>query len=223
MSPEIKFHSFVTSITTLLVFSVWSYMLQQVNAHPVISVIAAGIFTLGIYRVINTIFLAVFRNFVPLKKFILGASYMEGTWVGFFVGHNGNIRFLVETFEQDLSLLKIRGRIYRDDFVYHGSHISTDASFDAINGRLSYSYDADSILNTHINAGLARFSLERKGREDAPHHMVGYSSDLFHSKKLTAFENKISDSTSVDLNTALSEAEKVYKKYQCVSGEQDDN
>ncbi|MEC6831253.1 hypothetical protein VXS06_05665 [Photobacterium toruni] len=144
---------------------------------------------------------------------------MEGTWVGFFVGHQNNICYLVETFEQDLSLLKIRGRVYKNDFTYHSSHISTDATINTINGKLIYSYDSDSILNTHINVGLARFEIIRNSREKPAHHIVGYSSDLFHSKKLIAFEDKISDSTSVEINKALEKAEKVYNKYRCISGE----
>ncbi|WP_086776012.1 hypothetical protein [Vibrio coralliirubri] len=124
MSPEIKFHSLVTSATTLIVFSVWSLSLQIVSKYPVASVAVAGVFTLGIYRVVNTIFLTIFRKVKLIKKFILGASYMEGTWVGFFVGHNKNIRYLVETFEQDLSLLKVRGRVYRDDFSYHSGFVA---------------------------------------------------------------------------------------------------
>lgn len=221
MSPEIKFHAFVTSTATLVIFSLWSFLLQQVAAHPIVSVLIAGIFSLGVYRLINTIFLTVFRNVKCVKKFMLGASYMEGTWVGFFVGHDNNIRYLVETFEQDLSFLKVRGKIYRNDFSYHASHVSTDATLDTLNGRLSYSYDADAINNTHINAGLARFELTRSGREKPAHHMVGYSSDLFNSKKLIAFEEKISESTVVDLSKALEEAEKVYNKYHCICGVQD--
>lgn len=219
MSPEIRFHSFVTSLTTLIVFSVWSFYLQIVSKYPISSVIVASIFTLGVYRLVNMIFLVIFREVKCIKKLILGASYMEGTWVGFFVGHQNNIRYLVETFEQDLSLLKIRGRVYKNDFTYHSSHISTDATINTINGKLIYSYDSDSILNTHINVGLARFEIIRNSREKPAHHIVGYSSDLFHSKKLIAFEDKISDSTSVELNKALEEAEKVYNKYRCISGE----
>lgn len=218
MNPEIKFHAFVTSASTLIVFSLWSLLLQQVAAHPIVSVLAASIFSLGLYRLINAIFLAIFRNFKCVKKFILGATYMEGTWVGFFVGHDNNIRYLVETFEQDLSLLKIRGKIYRDDLSYHASHVSTDATLDKLNGRLSYSYDADAIHNSHINAGLARFELTRNGREKPAHHIVGYSSDLFNSKKLMAFEEKISESTAVDTNKALEGAKNVYNKYSCVCG-----
>mgnify|MGYP001587503561 CR=1 FL=1 len=220
MNPEIKFHSFVTSVTTLVVFGIWAYMLTYVEKNPIISVLVAGVFTLGIYRLVNTFFMGAFRRIKPLKKFFLGGSYMEGTWVGFFVGHNNDIRYLVESFEQDLSLLKIRGRVYRNDNTFHSSHISTDASIDTVNGKLSYSYDADAISNTHINAGLARFELVRKGREVAPHHIVGYSSDLFHPNKLKAFQDKISDSTALELNVELSEAEKVYEKYHSVAGEQ---
>jgi hypothetical protein len=220
MSPEIKFHAFITSTTTLITFSLWSFMLQQVSTHPVTSVLVAGVFSLGIYRLINTIFLTIFRNVQCVKKFILGASYMEGTWVGFFVGHDNNIRYLVETFEQDLSLLKVRGKVYRNDFSYHASHVSTDATIDILNGRLSYSYDADAINNTYVNAGLARFELTRSSREKPAHHMVGYSSDLFNSKKLMAFEDKFSESTAVDLSKALEEAEKVHNKYRCICGVQ---
>lgn len=218
MSPEIKFHSFVTSVTTLVVFTTWSLSLSVVSEYPFVSIIAASVFTLGVYRLVNSILMSMFRKCKWVKKFILGASYMEGTWVGFFVGHQNKIRYLVETFEQDLSLLKIRGRVYRDDFTYHSSHISTDASLDTVNGKLSYSYDADAILNTHINAGLARFELVRSGREEAAHHIVGYSSDLFHSNKLTAFEDKMSDATSVELDEALEKAEQVYDKYRSVAG-----
>ncbi|MEZ8861870.1 hypothetical protein [Vibrio sp. 10N.247.311.51] len=220
MSPEIKFHSYVTSVTTLIVFTLWSFALQKVQSYPALSVVIAGVFTLGIYGMVNAILLAIFRNFKWFKKFILGATYMEGTWVGFFVGHQGKIRYLVESFDQDLSLLKVRGRVYRDDFSYHSSHTSTDATVDIVNGKLSYSYDADAIPNTHINAGLARFELVRNSREKPAHHIVGYSSDLFHSKKLTAFEDKISESTSVELEQALAKAEEVYNKYHCVSGQQ---
>lgn len=220
MTPEIKFHSFVTSTTTLIVFSVWSILLQKVASYPFVSVIIAVVFSLGIYRLVNTLFLAIFRKNRKVKKFILGPSYMEGTWVGFFVGHNKNIRYLVETFEQDLSILKVRGRVYRNDFIYHGAHISTDATINTLNGKLMYSYDSDSILNTHINVGLARFDLVRTSREEPAHHIFGYSSDLFKPNKLIAFEDKISDSTSVDLRDALAAAEVVYNKYRCVSGEE---
>lgn len=190
MSPEIKFHSFVTSFTTLVVFSLWVYLQTLIDKYPIISIIIASIFTLGIYRLINTMLMAFFRNCQPFKKFILGPTYMEGTWVGFFVGHN-NIRYLVETFEQDLSLLKIRGRVYREDFTFHGSHISTNASLDIVSGHLSYSYDADTIPNTHINAGLARFTLDRDSREQAPHRIIGYSSDLFNPKNYKIFRKSI--------------------------------
>jgi hypothetical protein len=218
MSPEVKFHSFVTSLTTLVVFSLWVYLQTLIDKYPIISIIIASIFTIGMYRLINTILMTIFRNSKILKKFILGPAYMEGTWVGFFVGHN-NIRYLVETFEQDLSLLKIRGRVYREDFTFHGSHISTNASLDIVSGHLSYSYDADTIPNTHINAGLARFTLDRDGREQAPYRIIGYSSDLFNPTKLQAFQEKYSDSTAVELSVALDEAEKVHIKYRNTSGE----
>src|SRR6266568_4101115 len=98
MKPELKFHSYIITITTLIVFSIWTRITDLVDKYPVLSVVAAGIITLGSYKAIALVCLAFFRKNRHFKKFILGPTYMEGTWIGFFVGHENQIRYLVETF-----------------------------------------------------------------------------------------------------------------------------
>jgi len=218
MNPELKFHSIVISVTTLIVFTAWTQLANFTATYPALAVFVAGLISLGLYRSLFTLQITLFRRYTFVKKFILGASYMEGTWLGFFVGHEDKIRFLVETFEQDLSELVIRGKVFKEDGTYHCSYISQNATIDVKSGKLSYSYDADSIGNTHINPGLARFDFERESKESPPQRISGYSSDLFHSKKLMAFEEKMSDKTTMETKAAFEKAVVIYEKYKIHTG-----
>lgn len=218
MNPELKFHSIVISLTTFIVFTAWSQLTTLISSSPWVSVFAAGLISLGLYRFIAMVSLSLFRNVPLVKKFILGAKYMEGTWIGFFIGHENKIRYLVETFEQDLGELVIRGTVYRDDGTHHCSYVSQNATIDIRNGKLSYSYDADSVSNTHINPGLARFDLVRESKESPPKRITGYSSDLFHPNKLMAFEEKITEKTSMDVAEAFEKSLEVYEKYKRHTG-----
>lgn len=218
MSPELKFHSIVISLTTLIIFSIWTQFPAQITQYPWLSVIASGIISIGLYRFIASTFLALFRKLQFVKKFILGPSYLEGLWIGFFVGHNNEIRHIVETFEQDLNELVIRGKVFRSDGTYHCSYVSKDATFDTKNGKLTYSYDADTLNNTHINPGLARFEVDRDSKEASPTRLTGYSSDLFHSKKLLAFEEKVLDKKYKETINAFKKSVDIFNKYKDHSG-----
>lgn len=213
MSPELKFHSIVISTTTLIMFTIWTQITNLILIYPIISIFFAGIFSLGVYRFLTTILLSLFKNIIFVKKFILGPNYMEGTWVGFFVGHQNKIKYIVETFEQNLTELKIRGNIYNDNGRFHGSYISHNVTIDTRNGTISYLYDADVINNTHINPGLAKFNFERQNKEAPPTRLIGYSSDLFSPLKLIAFEEKITDKTTIEIKNALEKSVAIYEKY----------
>ena len=121
MSPELKFHSIVISITTALVFIVWLFLNKLIVAYPIAAVVLSGLISLGLYKSLALLLLSLFKKIQTIKKFILGPRYMEGTWAGFFVGHKSNIRLVVETFEQDLSRTVIRGRVYDESGNYRGS------------------------------------------------------------------------------------------------------
>lgn len=213
MNPELKFHSIIISLTTGLVFLVWLGLNTVITTYPALAIFLSALISLGIYRFLVLVLLAVFRKVGCVKRFILGPLYMEGTWVGFFVGHQNKIRLFVETFEQDLRATVIRGRVFRDDGSYHGSWIADDATIDAGRGKLSYHYQADAIGNTFINPGIASFDLERPAMHRPPVGLVGFSSDLFNPHKLMAFEEKISHETLTDMREALQNAKKVYQKY----------
>jgi hypothetical protein len=210
MNPELKFHSVIVSLSTLVIFTVWTQLTILVSKYPALSVITASLISIGMYRLLTIVMLAAFRNFPLVKKWILGASYMEGTWVGFFIGHDDTARLYVESFEQDLSGLVIRGKAFKTDKTYHGTWISDNANINARLGSLTYTYEANVIGNSHTNQGLAAFTFERNERETPPYRMIGFSSDLFNPKKLKSFEEKVTNGTTMCVNEAIEKAEEVY-------------
>jgi hypothetical protein len=213
MTPELKFHSIVISITTAIVFSIWYGLTSIISAYPWLTIVLSALISLGIYRLLALLLLSILRNVKCVKIFILGPYFMEGTWAGFFVGHDNKPRLFMEIFEQDLSSLVIRGRAFKEDGTFHGSWLADSANIDPKRARLSYYYDADVVGNTHINPGLARFDMDRSASHKPAEKLVGYSSDLFSPAKLMAFEEKISVKTTIESTKGLEAARKLYEKY----------
>jgi len=138
---------------------------------------------------------------------------MEGTWIGFFVGHDSKIRLFAETFEQGINELVIKGKAFQEDGSYHGSWVSDNANINVKLGKLSYTYEADVIGNSFTNPGLARFDLERESNDKPPTRMIGFSSDIFNPAKLKAFEEKTSCSTDCESKFAFEKAKEIHQKY----------
>ena len=214
MTPELKFHSIVISSTTAIVFSAWVLLNSIIVNYPLAAVVLSGFVSLGIYRFLVIFLLSIFRNVRFFKKFVLGPSFMEGLWVGFFVGNKNKIRLFVEIFEQDISSTTIRGRAFRDDGTYHGSWIAENVTIDINKAKLTYHYQTDAIGNTFINPGIASFEMERQGRNKPPVKLIGFSSDLYSPYKLMAMEDKISEKTMIDCSEAFQKAKEVHKKYE---------
>lgn len=212
MNPELKFHSLIISITTAIVFLIWIGLNKVITTYPFLAVVLSGLISLGIYKTLALLLLAIFRNIGFVKKFILGPRYMEGIWAGFFVGHQNIIRLFFEIFEQDLNRTIIRGRVFRDDGSFHGSWIAEDATIDPLRGKLTYHYHTDAIGNTFINPGIGSFDIDRPASHKAPKRLIGFSSDLFNPHKLMAFEEKVSNSTMIESQDALKMAKEIYEK-----------
>lgn len=213
MNPELKLHSIVLSFSTAIIFSIWTQLTNLITTHPKLSVVAAGLISVGIYRMLTLVLMGLFRQCGWAKRFILGPYYMEGTWIGFFVGHDSKVRLFAETFEQDLRNLVIKGKAFKEDGSYHGSWVSDNVNINVKLGKISYTYEADVIGNSFTNPGLAHFNLERESMEKPACRMVGFSSDIFNPAKLKAFEEKVSCKTDCESDFAFERAKEVYQKY----------
>jgi hypothetical protein len=214
MNPLIRFHSIVLIITTLSVFYLWEFILSITIAYPNLKIFLAALISVGIYRLFVMIFKALILKIRRVKKWVFGAYFLEGLWIGFFMGKDDKVRFYIETFEQDFDSLIIRGKGFRKNEGYFGSWISENASINIKKGTLIYTYETDALSNSFINPGLASFLFERKRIDIPPYRLIGFSSDLYNPKKLKSFEEKISDKPDIgDIESSLEKAMELYKKH----------
>ncbi len=68
MSPELKFHSIIVSLATLIIFTIWTQLTNLVVLYPATSVIAASLVSIGMYRLLAIVILSAFRNITIVKK-----------------------------------------------------------------------------------------------------------------------------------------------------------
>lgn len=214
MKPILRFNSIIIGLTTIVVFFGWLNLKDVINAHPGLGLLAAGLISIGTYRVFFNLLSFLVKHIFWIKQLIFSAYYLEGTWVGYYISQDGRPRFFIEQFEQSIDNMVIRGKSYEQQGEYHGSWIAENPNMNIFTGQLTYQYTANTLINTHINPGLAMFNLERNNSNTPPHMMLGFTSDVYNPNKIRAIEIKISSKTSIDIIEGLKNANELYKKYQ---------
>lgn len=216
MSPVGKFNSIIVTVTTMVMYSLWICITQidekNIQKYGVLIVIITALSSLGFYRLANDFLKLLFKNNKFIKKFILGDKYLEGTWVGVYVGINGEIRYIFETYEQNLEGVLISGYSYKENKNIHGKWKAQNPIIDSNNKKLIYYYETDMIANTHINQGFASFTLEKDANSKFYNKMQGFSSDLYCCNKIYAIEEKISEECWTDRDKILQKAKEIYEK-----------
>ena len=216
MKPYNNFKTFVFTLTTAFIFLCWIWLYPYINTNPILGMFFGGLISLGSYRLILKTTEYLFINIKCIKKITLGNIFLEGIWVGSYIGLEKQPIFFIENFEQTLEGLIIRGRCFYEDNKYKGSWVSDTVIIDEIKGSISYTYETDMINNVHKNQGLAVFSFDRTKKNKAPIRLYGYSSDIFMTQKNISIEKKIENPKIKEENELLKEAHKVYddnKKY----------
>ena len=211
MVTTTKFQSFVLSVTTLIVFSAWFKLNSFVIINPYVKIVITSLISLGLYQLVASFFLFLFGHIRIIRKFFLGAKYIEGTWIGFYIGLSGKVRFIIEHFEQDFETTIVRGTSYNDLSQFHNSWISYPANTDVSKGELTYMYELKGIQDKSIGTGIAFFSLTRENQSSAPTMIKGFSADLHNNGIRTrSLEYKLSDSNNFSDSECLKKAIKFY-------------
>lgn len=214
MNPVAKFNSIIISVTTVCMYVLWKLLngiMFQNNTYAAFSLVITFLSSLGFYRLINNLLGMAFRKVKLFKRFILGPFYLEGAWVGFFVGKNNKVRLIYEQFEQELDSLVIKGYSYNEDGSSHGDWIAKNPVIDNEIGKMAYYYEAK--VNTYpaINQGFAEFNFRRTCKSDIISEMTGFSSDLYTPEKVPAYEKKVMGCKKQDERFYIDEARKVYE------------
>lgn len=212
MTPEAKFHALVLGFTVSVMFAVLTLVVPWVEHAPAlglyggtaIALLASG----GAYGLLSKGLAFLLGRVRWLKALILGAHYLEGTWVGFFRGHGGHIRYVVEIVQQDLSSLRISGRSYTTEGELHGQWSTDAVSLDAERGRLIFASSADFLTRGVTVQSVGVFQLERPSPGSAATAIEGYVADLVDGVRIAMREEKVS-SRHLGVEEALRKAKEM--------------
>lgn len=204
MSAAARFHASVATLTIFIMFWLITYAIPAlslfVNAAAIdfrVKMLISSFITLvssvGVYRLIAWGLTWVMQRSLRVRRWIFGASFLHGTWVGFFIGHAGDKRFVIEKYDQDLDGLVISGHSYSINQNLHGQWTSEATSVDARRGRLIYTYSFEVGSRSITLDGICTLQFDRSASYEAPYSLTGYAHDLNDLKRIEVNEVKVSD------------------------------
>lgn len=195
------YNAIVLSISSLFVLVFW-YVLGVITfpkdweTHKGLlligKIVVEYLTSYGFYKLITTILHSLAKRLKFIKSLLLGNSYIEGTWIGYYIGVSGEIRYIIEYYEQDLDGIQIRGESYTKDLKLHSKWSSTSVNVLPDIGQIIYTYTVESTDENTNNLGCASFSFKRNSKNDSPYALLGYSIDVQFGKRVSNYERKIS-------------------------------
>ena len=201
MTSEHKFHSYVTVATVMVMYFMIEHVAPLLNdygfAKPVITLLTA----VGIYNLFAKILTSMARNWLWVKKHLLGASFLNGTWLGEFISNDEKI-ITVEFFDQTLNHLVIRGEAFDEAGNSYAQWISKASFINDTDGVLTYTYTCDKDNSDSTFQGVCVFNFEREASYLPPAFIKGYSTDVIDGVRTCNRERKISDKL-IPLENAL--------------------
>lgn len=211
MRPESKFQTYTLTAMTFIVFSIWIGLSKITQLPEWLKLITTTLMTFGVYKLVVLTCYGIMRKYKIVKKFILGPYYLDGIWVGYYIGASNNVRYIIENYEQEIDSLVIRGKSFNENLNYHSTWTTDTVNIDAKKGKLMYMYDVDAINDISNNVGIASFKFERENQYKAPVMLMGFSADLHIAKKIKSIEIKVDKKLSD--KELLEQAKKVYEMY----------
>jgi hypothetical protein len=207
-----RLSTLATGVTVTAMFSIllWlqPYLTGLSARYQIAGSVAAGLVSVGIYRLLAVGLLWVFKKSQLLRKLMLGKSFIEGTWVGHYI-HEGQHRFTVENIDQFADATVIRGREFDVTGVTRASWTSDTVSIDTIRMQLVYAYTCNVFVRKHVQEGLGVFSMVCEAPGKPARKLDGYAVDLIDGDRDPNVEHKISEREVSD-EYAISEARKIF-------------
>jgi len=163
------------------------------NVDSYLQPLGTLLLSLGIYKFLAIVLLGFSRRLKFVKRHLLGASYVNGTWVGKFKTADSSFAYTVEHFEQTLSSLKVRGQAFRESGESYAQWNSESETIDEHSGLLTYTYNCDKTSEKGSFQGVCVFQFERDDETCGPTQMRGYSADLADGVRTENREVKYSE------------------------------
>lgn len=197
MTPSAKFNTLLTGATVFTMYWIVAFVapfLKDIKWAAAVMLSTVALLTsAGFFRLLTLLLRSFMENSVRIRRFVLGPHYMHGTWVGWFKGHSGDKRYMVEYFSQNLDSLVITGRSFTDTFDPHGQWKSESTAIDVKHGQLLFTYIFNVITHPTALAGVHTSVFERRSPNNPPTAISGFAHDMNDSTRIAVHSEWISD------------------------------
>lgn len=213
MNPTEKFNTLLVGTTVSIMFLVIVSLSPDLHTagvrHPILGFIAGLLLSAGAYRLLAIVLRWLMKRSSHTLSLVLGPSYMGGTWIGWFRGHSGELRYMIEYFNQNLDSLSITGRSFYPDGSDHGYWESEAVALDSKKGKLTFTYVFDTLSRDKPLLGIHSSILERKSGTKPPYGYNGFAHDLNDSTRIGVRSKKLSRKF-ISSKTALESAQQQF-------------
>jgi hypothetical protein len=195
MPPERKFNSFVLSGTLAIMAAALTYVpaLSEEKVSKPVEIVVSVLTGTGLYEALSRLIEFLLSRSKKLKRIILGKSYVEGKWAGYWIGHGGRPRYVIENVKQDWSSVLMTGMAFDENLAPHGHWQSVGAAVDGERGNLHAVFAGD-IGGQHYDS-IITFRLAGK----PPSRMSGFVADAVgavNAGQVWLFEQRVGESLS---------------------------
>lgn len=198
----------------LSLWNLWDSSKDQLSwkDDPFLEVVVGAFLSTAFFRLVLEGIIWLTKKSKLVKKYILGAEYLEGTWVGFYINGDNHLRYYIETVEHDLynESLIVSGQGFDEHRRHHARWEVISSKIDVQDGKLFYMYYVHPTNKAGHNIGVSDLTFKRKNRESAPTQMYGTSVDAQETKKIRTMGMKIHDELEYNQSDALNKAIEFY-------------
>lgn len=230
MTIETRFHQYVMGVIILVmytimtaVFEVWPQWKDPVYAAlpvPIVLVLGA-VLTFVVqkkaYTYLANWLLKIMRQWPWLKRKILGAYYIEGTWVGFYYEddahlQSGDVYLVVDTITQNLSTVMIQGSGFTTSGDTRATWNSTAAQISENGAELIFIASCTIPRESRKCEAVTHFNLHKSKGKKAPDHFHGTSANIGPNEKMMIVrQKKLGNEPDLTDKKALAAARQYYK------------
>jgi len=186
-----KITTIALTITTFSILSLWQLALPDESKYLWLKPLVAAAFSYGIYS-----FLIVsLSTFLPklkfIKRWLFGRDYVDGVWIGAYVGCMLEPRIFYEEYDQKLETVTVRGKSFLLDGTPHATWTSTSFNISHDHDKLFFTYSVQSFTTESSGNGYAQFTpvLDSQGKHIE--ELRGFSFDLHNGIMIPALEKKM--------------------------------
>lgn len=210
-------------ITSILVYVMWSSLAVCASNLPhsvLINFLLFFIVGYGFFHLCVSLTKCVLEKSETIKRIIFGSSYLEGTWIGYYIWEDKTPVIFFQIIEQNIDYIYVLTEAYHLDKSLRCTwHSISDVSVDARHSSLLYLYQVDSIgKNTCLNGLFISKYLKRRWLccINNPFRIHGYAFNLNSSIKTKTVQVKTSNNVIIRSDADIGELlQKALEFYEC--------